>query len=289
MTVFVILHYLALEETKTCVESILHRVEGEKRIVLVDNASPNGSGKELRELYRERPEVTVIATDENLGFARGNNFGYRYALEHDHPDFVVVMNNDMEIRQPDFIARIESCYERYGFAILGPDIYSTRKRCHQNPQTRTPPTLRELKRRYRALWIKDKLKAAIYLKWRLRELRGGASPAPARSENFVREVVVNPLLHGSCYVFSRGFLSRHPNECFYSKTFMYLEAEILYYQAIRDGEKMVYCPALRVEHHEDVATDAEFTKQYQKSIFTVRCLLQSTAALIELMERDGVR
>ena len=52
---------------------------------------------------------------------------------------------------------------------------------------------------------------------------------------------------------------------------------------------MVYCPALRVEHHEDVATDAEFKKQYQKSIFSVRCLLQSTAALIELMERDGVR
>ena len=110
-----------------------------------------------------------------------------------------------------------------------------------------------------------------------------------RSENFVREVVVNPLLHGSCYVFSRDFLSRHPNECFYSKTFMYLEAEILYYQAIRDGEKMLYCPALRVEHHEDVATDAEFKKQYQKSIFSVRCLLQSTAALIELMERDGIR
>ena len=45
MTAFVILHSLALEETKVCVESILHGVEGEKQIVLVDNASPNGSGK----------------------------------------------------------------------------------------------------------------------------------------------------------------------------------------------------------------------------------------------------
>ena len=79
MVCFVILHYMALEETVVCVESILHNVEGEKRIVVVDNASPNGSVKQLRERYEDEPLVDVIETGKNLGFARGNNFGYRYA------------------------------------------------------------------------------------------------------------------------------------------------------------------------------------------------------------------
>ena len=68
---------------------------------------------------------------------------------------------------------------------------------------------------------------------------------------------------------------------------MYMEAEILYYQARRDGEKMIYDPGLKVDHHEDVATDATFKKQSQKSIFTVKCMLQSTKAFLDLMDRDG--
>lgn len=67
---------------------------------------------------------------------------------------------------------------------------------------------------------------------------------------------------------------------------MYLEAEILYYQSLRDKEKMVYCPDVHVDHHEDVSTDAEYQKQYKKSIFSIRCLLQSTDAFIHLLEED---
>jgi hypothetical protein len=68
---------------------------------------------------------------------------------------------------------------------------------------------------------------------------------------------------------------------------MYLEAEILCYQCRRDREKMIYDPRLRVDHHEDVATDLEYHKQSVKSIFTVKCLLQSTKAFLALMDRDG--
>ena len=39
MVCFVILHYMAFEETKSCVNSILNNVEGEKKIIIVDNAS----------------------------------------------------------------------------------------------------------------------------------------------------------------------------------------------------------------------------------------------------------
>ena len=116
----------------------------------------------------------------------------------------------------------------------------------------------------------------------------GHEPAPEhRDERYVDHVVEEPLLHGSCYIFSEDFIKRHPDGCFYDKTFMYMEAEILYYQARRDGEKIIYDPRLKVDHHEDVATDATFQKQSKKSVFTVKCMLVSTKAFLDLMDRDG--
>ena len=129
----------------------------------------------------------------------------------------------------------------------------------------------------------------IRLKWILKNRQTKTVEVIDKSKDFVDEVIINPMLHGSCYIFSKDFMSRHSSECFYNKTFMYMEAEILYYQALRDKEMMVYCPDLHVDHHEDVATDAEYQKQYKKSIFSIQCLLQSIGAFIELMERDRTK
>ena len=165
MVCFVILHYMALDETVQCVESILNNIEGEKKVIVVDNCSPNGTLADLRARYETVPDVDVIGTDSNLGFARGNNFGYQYAVSSYDPDFAVVMNNDMEITQRDFIAQmVKSCRE-YGFAVMGPDIYSTKKKYHQNPQTRKMPTRKDLESSCRKLEIKNALRFMIPLKW----------------------------------------------------------------------------------------------------------------------------
>ena len=287
MVCFVILHYMALDETTACVESIRGNVEGEKKIIVVDNCSPNGSIADLERIYADAPDVRVMETGSNLGFARGNNFGYKAAVSDYDPDFVVVMNNDMEIRQKDFIRQMEKSFEEYRFAVMGPDIYSTKKKYHQNPQTRKMPDRKDLEKSRRTLAVKNALRFLIPLKWHILEL-AHKKPAPEkRAENYVDQVVEDPLLHGSCYVFSRIFTAAYPQACFYDGTFMYLEAEILCYQCRRDGEKMIYDPRLKVDHHEDVATDLEYHKQSVKSIFTVKCMLQSTEAFLALMDRDG--
>ena len=72
MICFVILHYMATDETIICVDSILENVNGDKRIIIVDNASPNNSFDELNIKYKDNILVDVISTDENLGFAKGN-------------------------------------------------------------------------------------------------------------------------------------------------------------------------------------------------------------------------
>ena len=291
---------MALDETVNCVESIRTNILGDKQIVVVDNCSPNGTGKDLDERYRDVSDVSVVCTKRNLGFACGNNVGYSYAVRHFAPSFVVVMNNDMEIRQPDFLAKIQESYDETQFAVMGPDIYSTKGEYHQNPQIRKVPGRSDLDKLIRSFELKYRFRFMIPVKWFLKEklhsLKGRGRSGDGGNGGhrhhhmigYVDHVVENAFLHGSCYVFSPLFIEKHPEECFYNGTFMYMEAEILYYQARRDGEKMVYDPRLKVDHHEDVATDAEFGKQGDKSVFTVKCMLQSLCAFRDLMDRDSM-
>ncbi len=134
MICFIVLHYMVMEQTIECVDCLL-QLNGEKKIIIVDNASKNGSGKKLELYYSDSDDIVVILNEENLGFARGNNVGCAYAREVFHPDYYVVMNNDVLIRQKDFIGRIKSIDEQESFDVLGPDIFAVRTNDHQSPKS----------------------------------------------------------------------------------------------------------------------------------------------------------
>ncbi|MGA8529498.1 MAG: glycosyltransferase, partial [Acidobacteriaceae bacterium] len=56
-----------------CVESVyVHTHETAFEIIVVDNASPDGDVGMVRERY---PDVVVIESQVNLGFAGANNLG----------------------------------------------------------------------------------------------------------------------------------------------------------------------------------------------------------------------
>ena len=62
---------------------------------IVDNASPTTSPYVIKEKY---PEVQLIISETNLGFAGGNNI----ALKQAKGDYVLLLNNDTEVK-PDFL------------------------------------------------------------------------------------------------------------------------------------------------------------------------------------------
>lgn len=281
---FVILHYVAFEETINCVDSILKNIIGHKRIVIVDNNSPNDSFIRLKEKYKYNIEVDIIKTNTNIGFAKGNNFGYKYLIDNHKPDFIVVMNNDMEIIQKDFIEEIYQSYKKYQYHICGPDIYSTQKKYHQNPQTKKLLNIGGYKKIYFKLWIKNKLSFLFPIKYYIEDIIKLKPKENPQAPPFINKVVFNPMLHGSCYIFSPLYLENHNDECFFNNTFMYMEAEILYYLAQKHKEKIIYNPNMQVFHHEDISTEATYNKKYKKSIFTIKCLLQSTKVFIDLMK-----
>lgn len=59
--VFVVLHYLTTDDTVECVSSIRRCcADGEYQIIIVDNASPNKSGKQLMEKYEKDKDIDLL-------------------------------------------------------------------------------------------------------------------------------------------------------------------------------------------------------------------------------------
>ena len=81
----VVLSYNGREDTLACLES-LRGIE----TVVVDNGSADGSADAVAQRH---PEVELIRTGVNLGFAGGNNVGIRRALDRG-ADWVLLLNND---------------------------------------------------------------------------------------------------------------------------------------------------------------------------------------------------
>ncbi len=269
MVCFIILHYMVAEETETCIRS-LDRLSGERHIVIVDNASPNGSGKALQEKYRDRQDITVLLNDENSGFARGNNVGCAYAKNKLDPDFYVVMNNDVEITQKDFISRIAAVYEKEPFAVLGPDIYSTTGRVHQSPKGTRRTTIEDA-RAQKALYRK-KLDSRVLtpLKCWLKRLAPVRALAARKKSISSGADWTKPYrdvpLHGSCLIFSRDF-ARKREHFFFPGTFFYYESEILDYECGREGLKVLYEPSLHVLHHQNVSTRTTMADERRRTDF----------------------
>lgn len=89
----IVLNWNRCDETRACLES-LHELEyANARILLVDNGSTDGSEASLRRAF---PDLEVIQTGDNLGYAGGNNVGIRHAIAAG-ADFVWILNNDTRV------------------------------------------------------------------------------------------------------------------------------------------------------------------------------------------------
>lgn len=105
---------------RRCLESILSRTSYEGfSVIVVDNGSTDGS---VEMVIREFPTVQLIRNRKNLGFAGGNNCGFRLAMQQG-VDYVLLLNNDVEIIQHDWLTRMIGFAEaNCQIGILGPRL-----------------------------------------------------------------------------------------------------------------------------------------------------------------------
>jgi len=96
-----ILTWNTCDEVLTCVEHALGADYPNYDVVVIDNASQDGTSAAVRHRY---PSVTLLQNSENLGYAGGNNRGIKYALEHG-AEYVLIINSDT-VMPPDLLTKI---------------------------------------------------------------------------------------------------------------------------------------------------------------------------------------
>ncbi len=81
----------ALSLTQECIRSIFRETQNIKfEIIVVDNASNDGTLKWLQEEKKKHPHFNVFKMDKNIGFGPAVNFGIRQSNGH----CIVILNND---------------------------------------------------------------------------------------------------------------------------------------------------------------------------------------------------
>jgi GT2 family glycosyltransferase len=115
----VVLIYNGLADTLACLSSLAMVDYPNFKVVVVDNASSDGSVLAIRQAY---PQVEVLETGQNLGYAEGNNVGIRHALKTG-ADYVLLLNNDTVVAA-DFLTHLVNAAEADpAVGIAGPTIY----------------------------------------------------------------------------------------------------------------------------------------------------------------------
>ncbi len=127
--VIIISHYKNYRETIACVNSALQQRGEGYEIIVVDNGSNDGSGKILKKYFGNEPHVTLKKLKKNIGFARANNAGIRYARARFGAENCFICNSDV-VFGPGLFEELLAA-EGKGIGLISPAVFDAG---HQ-PQT----------------------------------------------------------------------------------------------------------------------------------------------------------
>src|SRR3990172_12049858 len=86
----IILSYKQKELTVNCIKSVLAQDYADIDIILVDNASQDGSVELFKKEFGKNKKIRIVESRENTGYTGGNNLGQKFAKGN----YMVVLNND---------------------------------------------------------------------------------------------------------------------------------------------------------------------------------------------------
>lgn len=116
----VLINWNQLQLTLDCLDSLFAMSYKNFKVIVVDNDSKENPTDKINQLF---PEVVVLRQNTNLGFAEGNNVGFRYAYTHDF-EYIMALNNDT-IVDPDFLWPLVDTFSQSAssLAAVSPKIY----------------------------------------------------------------------------------------------------------------------------------------------------------------------
>jgi GT2 family glycosyltransferase len=113
----IIITWNNLEHTRKCVQSVLmDQTWPNFELIIVDNASTDGTQEYLKELESQYENVCVILNSSNIGFAAGNNIGLRHTQD---AEYIILLNNDTVV-PIGWMARLIKHLRNTEIGMVGP-------------------------------------------------------------------------------------------------------------------------------------------------------------------------
>jgi GT2 family glycosyltransferase len=227
----IIVNWNGKADTLACLASLRKISYPSRHILIVDNASADGSVEAIRAQF---PEAEVLVNERNERFARANNQGMQKALAAG-AEFVLLLNNDTEVA-PDFLDHLVSAAgSRQEVGMVAPKIYY-----HHDPQL---------------IWFAG---------GRINLWTGRVSHRGLRQRDlppkYISPIAVD-FLTGCAILAKRGFLEKvgFLNDGY----FMYIEDVDWCWRAQQAGFVCLYQPAAKIWHKVGASTSGQF-KVYHK-------------------------
>lgn len=118
----IIPHYNGVSFIDDCLRSLGKTTHKPIEIIVVDNGSTDGS---QRFIHKKYPQVKVLQTSRNLGYAGGCTYGF----EHSIGEFVVFLNNDTTVDK-DWLTAMVKQTQKKDVAICQPKVLALRQPTH---------------------------------------------------------------------------------------------------------------------------------------------------------------
>lgn len=275
----VILNYYCYNDTINCVNDFLKQETNNVNVYIsiVDNNSSNDSFEKIASYFLTKKNIIVCKTDKNIGFAKGNNFGYAKLLSHFDVvfDYIICSNDDILIERKDLFSWIESSFNKTNFSVLGPDIYSLSYKYHQNPMICKSTSRKDIKKEiFKLKILKLYLTINVFSKKKEKYFIADCD---------YQNAVFNKTLNGAFLIFSKLYFEEYKN-LFNSNTFLYLEEDLLKLRCDKKGLKMVYLPDFTVNHIQESSTNIINKSQRKKFIFRLKHIIDSYQVYIKELE-----
>ncbi len=235
----VIVSYNCRDSLAQCLGSLKEcRDSFDLRIVVVDNASSDGTPDEVASMF---PEIRLVQNKQNLGFASGCNIG----ILRGHEELILLLNPDCVLGASSLHNLVECLQQERTAAFVAPNLEKDAK--PSLPVYRGVVTLREF------------LAKMLFLD---RALGRGLQPGPApneweadRTERGLVPCREVDYAVGACLLCRRPHLESVG--LFDPGFFLYFEDQDLSLRLRERGFKIFLCPEARVEHVQGVSADQE--------------------------------
>lgn len=223
-----IINYNKWEKTVDCIKTIFENAKMDFKIYLLDNASQNNSFEELSKLYCDNDKIVLIKSDDNLGYARGNNLCIDYAKK-DNCEYILISNNDI-LFENDSINILYDKIQNSDYLLIEPFI--------KNIDGSTQICVKKEKPTF-----KEYMDFSTYLhnfksKSEKQEFYSKMQPETASDVYWAS---------GACFI---ADMKKFENIGFFDPyTFLYFEEYIISEKAVKKGYKLGFEPTAKVIHY----------------------------------------